>query len=228
MPSSPGENQPAEQSRPSLRTTRTRAALLAAGLQLLADKPVDAIAIDELVAAAGVAKGSFFNHFADKNAFAAAVADDIRAQFEARVDRFNAVVEDPLARLSGGLVVAAAFAMREPRRTIVLARSANSQTLEDHPLNRGVVDDMRAARRQRQVGDAADRAGVLFWLGCGQTLMGAIVASAGDRSHASDVLEDIVQMGLRGLGADANAIDHIIDDGALRARLDDALERFDW
>ena len=62
----------------SPRAARTRAALLDAGLDLLADRPIDAIAIDELVAAAGVAKGSFFNHFGDKYGFANAIAEAIR------------------------------------------------------------------------------------------------------------------------------------------------------
>ena len=46
----------------------------------MAERPVDAIAIDDLVAAAGVAKGSFFNHFADKRAFAQTIAEDIRRE----------------------------------------------------------------------------------------------------------------------------------------------------
>ena len=59
----------------SPRAARTRTALLEAGLDLLADRPIDAIAIDELVAAAGVAKGSFFNHFGDKYGFANAIGE---------------------------------------------------------------------------------------------------------------------------------------------------------
>ena len=47
------------------RAARTRAALLAAGFDLLVERPIDAIPIDDVVARAGVAKGSFFNHFAD-------------------------------------------------------------------------------------------------------------------------------------------------------------------
>ncbi|MBA4051256.1 MAG: hypothetical protein C0472_05105, partial [Erythrobacter sp.] len=84
------------------RTGRTRAALIAAGLDLIASRPIDAIAIDELVAAAGVAKGSFFNHFADKHAFAEAVAAEVRAEVEAEVTRANAGRTDPVARIAGG------------------------------------------------------------------------------------------------------------------------------
>ena len=64
--------------RPS-RTRRTHAALIAAGLDLLVERPIEGIAIDQLVARAGVAKGSFFNHFADKAAFGQAVGAEIPA-----------------------------------------------------------------------------------------------------------------------------------------------------
>ena len=42
----------------SPRAARTRTALVAAGFDLLAAKPIDALTIDEVVAAAGVAKGA--------------------------------------------------------------------------------------------------------------------------------------------------------------------------
>ena len=93
----------------SARAARTRAALVGAGLNLLADRPVEGISVDELVGAAGVAKGSFFNHFADKQAFAAAIAETIRADVEVRVAAFNAGEADPLRRLTGGMIVAAAI-----------------------------------------------------------------------------------------------------------------------
>ena len=89
---------------PNPRAARTRAALLAAGFELLAERPIDAIAIDEVVARAGVAKGSFFNHFTDKPGFANAIGAAVRMELEARVDAANDGVSDPVARLAGGRV----------------------------------------------------------------------------------------------------------------------------
>ena len=87
----------------SPRAARTRGALIAAGFELLAEKPIDAIPIDEVVARAGVAKGSFFNHFADKAAFAAAIADEVRLELEERITTANAGEADPLKRIAGGI-----------------------------------------------------------------------------------------------------------------------------
>ena len=58
------ESNPSPKKRPA-RSAPTRAALVAAGFDLLVERPIDAIPIDEVVKRAGVAKGSFFNHFRD-------------------------------------------------------------------------------------------------------------------------------------------------------------------
>ncbi len=219
---------------PSSRALRTRTALLDAGLHLLAERPVDAIAVDELVGAAGVAKGSFFNHFADKHAFAAAIAEDIRAELEARVERFNAGEEAALVRLSGGMIVAAAFALGEPRRTTIMARNASSQTMQDHPLNRGVIADLRASWKQGLIAPANEASGVLFWLGCCHTVMSALVTMPDDGpaslrvSVSLRVLADMMRQALRGLGAAPEAIASLTAPATLAARLDRALSTADY
>ena len=83
------------------RAQRTRTALLDAGFALLAERPIDAIAIDDIVARAGVAKGSFFNHFTDKPGFARALGEQVRLALEARVGAANRDVSDPVLRLAG-------------------------------------------------------------------------------------------------------------------------------
>ena len=64
------------------RTEKTRAALVAAGRKLFCEHPIDAVAIDDIVREAGVAKGSFYNHFTDREALARAVTALIRADVE--------------------------------------------------------------------------------------------------------------------------------------------------
>ena len=152
------------ESRPS-RTGRTRVALIAAGLDLMVDRPIDAIPIDDFVARAGGAKGSFFNHFKDKHDFAAAVAAEVRLEVEAEVARANAGVSDPVARIAGGMAVAARFAVEQPRRAMVLLRSQVPATNQSHPLNRGLSDDIEAALEQGLLQPEARQSGVLYWLG---------------------------------------------------------------
>src|SRR5690349_6429998 len=82
------------------RRVRTRAALLEAGRTLFASRSVDGVTIDDIVAAADVAKGSFYNHFPDKEALARELADRARAGAEALAARLGAGVADPAERVA--------------------------------------------------------------------------------------------------------------------------------
>lgn len=199
-----------KQTRPS-RTGRTRMALLAAGLDLLVDRPIDAIPIDDFVARAGVAKGSFFNHFKDKHDFAAAVATEVRLEVEAEVARANADVSDPLARIGGGMAVAARFALEQPRRTVVLLRSQMPATSQSHPLNRGLKDDIAAALALGLLRPEASASGVTYWLGLCQMLMMHLLETRPLPRQAADRLGDMLLMGLTGLGAPPAQAEQIAD-----------------
>ncbi|WP_225207337.1 TetR/AcrR family transcriptional regulator [Novosphingobium huizhouense] len=184
----------------SPRAARTRAALIAAGFDLLARKPIDAIPIDEVVALAGVAKGSFFNHFADKPAFADAIAAEVRLELEEQVDRANAEIADPVARIAGGMRVAAAFARAHPTRATVLLRSAGRSTDRRHPLNRGLSADFAAAIAQGRLRAEAEELGVVYWLGLCQVLMTNLLEQPCDEPGAEARVTAMIAMGLAGLG----------------------------
>lgn len=195
----------------SPRAARTRAALVAAGFDLLAMKPIDAIPIDEVVAAAGVAKGSFFNHFADKQAFAAALATEVRLELEELVARANSHVADPIERIAGGLRVCATFAINNPKRTAVLLRSVGSVTDRAHPLNKGVADDFDEAARLGLVQESAKGSGVLYWLGLCQALMSYLVERARAPAEAEARVTEMLILGLTGLGVDKRRTEGVAD-----------------
>ena len=203
----------------SPRAAKTRGALLAAGLELLAERPVDAIAIDDLVAAAGVAKGSFFNHFADKRAFAQTIAEDIRREVEARVAATNQGVTDPLGRLAGGMIAAAAFALTERKRMVVLAGAGRGMIDMAHPLNDGVRRDFAAAVAAGLVSTEEADTGPLFWLGCCHTVASAVAQEQPDRAESIAILVGMLTLALRGLGVEAGRIASITQAERLHVRL---------
>ncbi len=200
----------------SPRAARTRAALIAAGFDLLAAKPIDAIPIDEVVTRAGVAKGSFFNHFTDKQAFAEAIASDVRLQLEDQVTRANAGVADPVARIAGGMRVGAAFALTDPKRTAVLLRSHGTSTARAHPLNRGLVEDIDAACAAGLLRPDARTSGVLYWLGLCQILMVNLVERRPDAANARLRVREMITLGLTGMGIDAALATTLADQAAAR------------
>jgi AcrR family transcriptional regulator len=182
------------------RAERTRHALLMAGLDLLVTRPIDAIPIDDIVAAAGVAKGSFFNHFCDKQAFGAAVAGFVRAGLERRVDAMNAGVDNPVERLANGMVVAADFAFFDASNAIVMLRGMTDATMAANPLNQGVEADMARCVAAGFTRPEARSSGVIYWLGLCQILMIAIIEANFSRPAMLERLHDMLLLGLGGLG----------------------------
>ncbi len=186
--------------KPSPRAQRTRDALLEAGFALLADRPIDAIAIDEVVARAGVAKGSFFNHFTDKPGFANAIGAQVRAALEVRVSAANAGVTDPVARLAGGMRVAVDFALTQRKQAIVMLRGLEMATGQNHALNQGIRADIEAALKAGLARPEASRSGVRYWLGLCQIALIHVIERQPDRTDAADRLRDMLVLGLCGLG----------------------------
>lgn len=194
----------ASQSTLSPRAARTRTALISAGFDLLAERPIDAIPIDDVVTKAGVAKGSFFNHFRDKQDFADALAKEVRREVEALVTAHNEGVTDPVERIAGGMKVAADFAKGQPARAITLLRSLGASTARSHPLNRGLRDDLDHALDQGLIRPQAREAGVLYWLGLCQTVIAHVVETTSNGAQAESDLAAFLLLGLTGLGVDAD------------------------
>lgn len=171
-----------------------------AGLQLFAARPVDAVPIDDIVAAAGVAKGSFFNHFEDKQHFAAAITTEIRLDIEARIAEANKDIVDPLERLAGGMRTAAEYALAERDRAMVMVAGFKMATGRDHPLNAGLKKDVDAACSMGLLRPEAQEAGLLLWLGACHSVMANIIERDLTRPKAAKRIHDIMLMALIGLG----------------------------
>ena len=125
------------------RWERTRAALLNAGRTLLAARDVEGVTVDEIVAAADVAKGSFYNHFVDKDVFAREIASAVRRQAEQAVDEVNAGVADPATHLARALCVFMRFAIEHRESAQVLWRLNSGATMVDAPINRNMRDHLQ-------------------------------------------------------------------------------------
>ena len=161
--------------RPNPRAGRTRAALIAAGRRLFCERPVDAVTVDDIVQAAGVGKGSFYNHFTDREALVRAISAEIRAGVEGAIDQANAGVEDAAARVARACCTYLRFALDEPERAGFLIRVHSGHTSLEAPLNRGLVDDISRGLRAGRFRVATLESGVLYVLGVTQMALTRIV-----------------------------------------------------
>ena len=192
----------------SSRSERTRAALVRAGRSLFAVHAVDAVAIDDIVQAASVAKGSFYNHFPDKDALLRAIIAEIRAGIEIAVARANHGVEHPGRRVARAVCVYLRHALDEPERAGVLARmNAGSASLET-PMNRGLIEDISAGLASGMFAVATVEVGVLYVFGLAQVSL-ARVAETPALGATVALAQQICALLLRGLSVPAAEADLI-------------------
>ena len=134
------------------RAQQTRAALVAAGRRLFCEHPVDAVAIDDIVQAAEVSKGSFYNHFPDRDALVREITAEIRADVERAVGRANAGVADPARRMARAVCVYLRYAVDDPERAGVLVRMHSGHTSISTPLALTFIEiPLRAATWWRSI-----------------------------------------------------------------------------
>ena len=190
------------------RGGRTRHALINAGRKLLADRSIDAVAVDDIVQAAGVAKGSFYTHFEDKQEFASTIRADIRQEIEAAVAKVNEEVTDPARRVARALAVYIDYILISQQRANVLLRINVGLASTANPLNEGVLHDIASGLRTGRFVTPSVQAGALFVIGvCQIALMNAVEEPS--RAGTLMIAQQLGALMLRGLGvppADAEAL----------------------
>ena len=203
------------------RAARTKAALMAAGQLLFSRHPIDAVTVDDIVQAAEVAKGSFYNHFTDREALARAIAAQIRSSIEGAIARANAGVEDPARRLARAVCTYLRFALDEPEPAGVLVHIHSGHTSLTTPLNRGLVEDIENGLATGRFEVATVESGVLYVLGVTQLALVRIVQQP-NPAFAISLSQQMCALVLRGLGIPATEADQIAaqaSDGIVRQRL---------
>jgi AcrR family transcriptional regulator len=171
----PAPHTPALPRRSDRRRARTRAALLEAGRALYALRGLEAVSVDEIVAAADVAKGSFYNHFRDKDGLAREIAGEVRRQAERLVEAANAGVVDPPARIARALCVFIRFAIDYRDSAQVLWRLNSGATLADAPANRSLRAEVERGIAAGCFAQIDVTSGVLL-------IMGTVVISLEERA----------------------------------------------
>lgn len=192
---------PAEPPRIDRRRVRTRAALLGAGRSLFAARSPDAVSIDDIVAAADVAKGSFYNHFADKDAFARELAEQARLSVEALVFRVTEGATDPADRVARALCGFAREAVDDPIGMRVQLRMFQGALIPDEPMNAGVRADVAQGLACGRFSGLGLEAGVLLAVGVFAITVGRVMALS-DPLAVPALGREMAGALLRGLGLD--------------------------
>lgn len=180
------------------RTARTRSSLLSAGRRLFAERPFDAVAIDDIVSAAGVAKGTFYNHFTDKDALITAIVAEIRGSIEAQILQANDLVTDPPARIARAACVYFACAVDDPADGHILLRN-DPRGSSRKALNDGLRADLTAGLHSGRLVLPTIDAGLLYVIGVVHSLLLAAVRSQ-DTSRTVPIAQQLCMLMLRSMG----------------------------
>lgn len=175
-------------------------ALLRAGQTLFSDHAVDAVAIDDIVREAGVAKGSFYKYFPDKEALLTAVTNQIRNRVEAEVSAANEGVTDAAHRVVRGMCVYLRFVAQEPEQGGVLVRNdRGGQTSPAMQLNQGTMDDVALGLTQGRFTISTVEVATLFILGVAHA---GLMRFNGDRGAAGNIwiAQELCQFVLHAFG----------------------------
>lgn len=196
---SPRPGKPPSRPGARLRQTRTREALLVAARRLIVEGSRAAFTIDELTVAADVAKGSFYNHFPDKDAIAEEVYRTVREKEEAEIRSVNDDVGDPVARIARGMAMYAQMAVTSPEDAHILTLSQLGSGFLQSAVNAGLRDDLRAALTSGRIVAPSIEAAALLVVGQTAVLMARLRGNAASE-EAQLVAQQCVAITLVGLG----------------------------
>lgn len=187
-------------SRGMRKREKTRGELVAAAEKLVAARGLDALSIDEITAAADVAKGTFYTHFADKDDLAAAIGRRIRLELEDRITRLNAGVKDAGVRMANGLSTVLAYAIEHPIRARAMMRLIPGTIDPDTQINAGIRADVLLGQKTKVFSVPSVNAAVVVTLGT--AMSGALrIAEAGmPVKDAHEFAGDVIAVALAGLG----------------------------
>ena len=108
------------------KRARTRAQIVEAGLMLLAERPPEALTVDAIVEAAGVAKGTFYYHFQSIEELVAAVGAKLADSFDELLAPLRLDEPDPVERMSFAFTKFLEKALDDPVWAGLVVRSAQA------------------------------------------------------------------------------------------------------
>jgi AcrR family transcriptional regulator len=144
MPSkSPPKTSIQPEPRGARRKRETRFRLLDAAMQLIGEKGIYGVAINEITNAADVGFGTFFNHFKSKEAIYAAAAERVFEEFAERLELLTARISDPAEVVSVSVRQSVLRAQNEPVWAKFQVRAGLSRYGVDRRLNRRLLEDIK-------------------------------------------------------------------------------------
>ena len=188
------------------KRARTRAQLVAAASSLFARQTVESVTVDDVVKEAGVAKGTFYVHFEDLRALAAAVAQDLVQSFDDLLQPGRLAISEPALRIAFGCSCFIDKTLNDPAWARVVARMATSAPNGLEFARSRFFEDMRRFSEGLPQGRTSPEVSREIVVGMMLQLLGAFGDGRLSRRHREDAIGAI----LRAIGLDAKQVKSVI------------------
>lgn len=186
------------------RRVRTRSALIKAGQALFASRSIDGVTIDDIVETADVAKGSFYNHFDDKESLADAVVEMVQNDCEKAIAESNQDIEDSAIRVARAMATLIRYAQLHPDRYRSMINLAQRESDLHAPINAGLRQDIANGLENNVFSGVSIEAGMLVTLAMISKSVDYLVASRKTNAPETVALEMSFML-LRALGVSSTA-----------------------
>lgn len=156
---------PRSQKYRGLRRTANRRAIMDAAEELFGLHGFMAVSVDEVTARAGVAKGTFYNHFIDKADVANQIAFEIRQDMRSRIAAIKSLSADPASHLAIAMCLFLFLATEQPNRAQILVTLMNNPTDMNSPMNAPVRSTLQNGMESRRFRLTSIEASLIIILG---------------------------------------------------------------
>jgi AcrR family transcriptional regulator len=195
------------------RKLATRQALIHATHDLLASRSMDALSVDEIAMRADVAKGTFYNYFADKDELAREITSDVRAQIENHISRANEGIDDPAERIGRAFCCAISLALRAPKQAAAMMRLFPHALDPAAPINSGVRRDVAEGVAQGRIVGASEDVAIACIVGVFMAGVNRALDLSADRARR--FAQELGTILLHGLGLSRTQAARIMRDAVV-------------
>jgi len=175
---------------------RTRSHLIESAYRVFARKETDAVTIDDIIAEAGVARGTFYNYFQTREDVLRAVAASLSDVMNQKIWAQYAAIADPAERMAIGLRQFLHQAMRDATWGWVIVRIGLVAAPLSETIERGLMSDLEAGIRLERFRVDSVQASVDLVLGTSLMAMRTILEGHTEPNYP----EQITKLILKSLG----------------------------
>ncbi len=185
-----------------IRRAKTRVKILDAATRVFAKMGADGAVIDDFIRAAGVSRGTFYNHFSTTAELLDATVDWMADDITQSIDPFVKDIKDDAARLATAMRLYLRWAASDPKWCAFMAKIPHIGPFAERQVRRDIQGGVRSGVLNVPHYEAAHD----LILGTSYQVIRRIAANPGQAVPT----DDVVRLVLRGLGATEKKVDEIM------------------